>query len=475
MRIGVLGPLEVRGVEVAGARLRGLLVRLVVDAGRVVPAERLVADLWGEQPPAVPGNALQTLVSRLRALGGRDVVVAGAGGYRLGAGAGEVDAGEFERLAAVARGLAAPAERVVVLRRALALWRGPALAEFADAGFADLAARRWEELRLTAVEERVAAELVLGQGAELVGELEELVAAHPLRERLHGQLMRALAAAGRPAAALERYEETRRTLAERLGVDPSPELSALHLALLRGEFTAEPRSGPAPRRSNLPLALTSFVGRERECATVRELLGATRLVTLTGPGGAGKTRLAAEVAAGLAADFPDGVWLVRWRRSPRPPRCRRRCCRRSASRTRCGWASRSSRSPPRSSGSHRRWSSVGCCWCWTTASTCWTRRPRWRPACSRGPRTSGCWPPAGSRWASPASRSARCPRCRCRRPTTPRRPPGTRRCGCSRTGPPRSARASGSTRGTRRWWWASAGRWTASRWRSSWRRPAPVP
>ncbi len=317
----MLGPLEVRGAEVAGVRLRGLLVRLVVGAGRVVSAERLVADLWGEAPPAVPGNALQTLVSRLRALGGRDVVVAGSGGYRLGVGAGEVDAVEFERLLEVARGLAAPAERVAVLRRALELWRGPALAEFADAEFAGPAARRWEELRLTAVEDRLEAELALGRGRELVAGLEELVAAHPLRERLHGQLMRALAAAGRPAAALERYEETRRGLAERLGVDPSPELSALHLSLLRGEFAPAPEPSPklsaerpsprpAPRRSNLPLALTSFVGRERECATVRELLGSTRLVTLTGPGGAGKTRLAVEVAAGLAADFPDGVWLV---------------------------------------------------------------------------------------------------------------------------------------------------------------------
>ncbi|MFE1317498.1 BTAD domain-containing putative transcriptional regulator [Kitasatospora phosalacinea] len=310
MRIGVLGPLQVAGAEVAGARLRGLLVRLVVDAGRVVPAERLVEDLWGGAPPAAPNNALQTLVSRLRALGGRDVVLAVAGGYRLGAGPGEVDAVEFERLAAAARGLAAPAERLVVLRRALELWRGPALAEFAGAGFASVAAQRWEELRAAAVEDRVEAELTLGQHHGLVAELEELVAAHPLRERLHGQLMRALAASGRRADALERYERTRRVLAEQLGVDPSEELSSLHLSLLRGEFTPVPAPAPAARRSNLPLALTSFVGRTQELAAVRELLGAGRLVTLTGPGGAGKTRLAAEAAAGLAAEFPDGTWLV---------------------------------------------------------------------------------------------------------------------------------------------------------------------
>ncbi|MFJ4681335.1 BTAD domain-containing putative transcriptional regulator [Kitasatospora sp. NPDC088783] len=312
MRIGVLGPLEVRGSEVAGARLRGLLVRLVVDAGRAVPSERLVEDLWGGAPPAAPGNALQTLVSRLRALGGRDVVVAVAGGYRLGAGPGEVDAVEFERLLGVARALAAPAERLVVLRRALGLWRGPALAEFAGAEFADGAARRWEELRLAAVEDRVEAELALGLHRGLVAELEGLAAAHPLRERLHGLLMRALAASGRRAAALERYERTRRALAEQLGVDPSADLAALHLALLRGEPVSAPApaAGPGPRRSNLPLALTSFVGREQERAAVRELLGAARLVTLTGPGGAGKTRLAVEVAAELADRYPDGVWLV---------------------------------------------------------------------------------------------------------------------------------------------------------------------
>ncbi|WP_282205192.1 ATP-binding protein [Kitasatospora fiedleri] len=223
---------------------------------------------------------------------------------------------EFERLLAVARAPAAPAERLVVLRRALGLWRGPALAEFAGAEFADGAARRWEELRLAAVEDRVEAELALGLHRGLVAELEGLAAAHPLRERLHGLLMRALAASGRRAAALERYERTRRELAEQLGVDPSAELAALHLALLRGEPAAvpvpvpAPAAGPGPRRSNLPLALTSFVGREQERAAVRELLGKARLVTLTGPGGAGKTRLAVEVAAELADRYPDGVWLV---------------------------------------------------------------------------------------------------------------------------------------------------------------------
>ncbi|MFC9324657.1 BTAD domain-containing putative transcriptional regulator [Kitasatospora sp. NPDC057015] len=344
MRIGILGPLEMRDgaarpVEVSGQRLRTLLIRLAIDGGRTVTSERLIEDLWESSPPAAPGNALHTLVSRLRGAGGRDLVAAVAGGYRLTVPPGEIDAVEFERLVASARGLQDAGERAAVLRRALGLWRGPALAEVADAAFASATANRLEELRLTATEGRVEADLLLGEGSHLVAELEGLTTAYPLRERLRGQLMRALFAAGRQATALDVYEDTRRELAERLGVDPSPELAALHLAILRGELVSEPapRPGPpvdrapaqspartgardpvedagaalrSPRRTNLPTALTSFVGREEECATVERLLRTARLVTLTGPGGAGKTRLAAEVTAGLVEESPDGVWLV---------------------------------------------------------------------------------------------------------------------------------------------------------------------
>ncbi|RKE17707.1 BTAD domain-containing putative transcriptional regulator [Streptomyces sp. TLI_171] len=314
MRIGILGPLALwdgagRAVEVSGLRLRSLLVRLAVAEGRAVAPDRLVEDLWGDAPPAAPANALQTLVSRLRALGGRELVAAVPGGYRLGVAAERIDAVEFERLVLSARAVDAPAERVAVLRRALALWRGPALAELADAGYASAAAARLEELRLTAVESRVEAELDLGEGRYLVGELEALTAAHPLRERLSGQLMRALVAAGRRAAALEVYGSTRRELADRLGVDPSPELTAVQLAVLRDELPTPEPVGPV-RRGNLPNALTSFVGREREREAVAGLLRTERLVTLTGPGGAGKTRLAVEVGHGLSEECPDGVWLV---------------------------------------------------------------------------------------------------------------------------------------------------------------------
>ncbi|GAA2170431.1 BTAD domain-containing putative transcriptional regulator [Actinomadura napierensis] len=327
MRIGILGPLAVRDeaarpVEVSGPRLRALLVRLAAEAGRPVSAERLLDDLWDGAPPAGGGNALQALVSRLRGVAGRDLVEHGPGGYRLGIDPGEVDAVAFERAVAAARKEHDPARRADGLRRALDLWRGPALADIADADYAHAAIGRLGELRLAAVEDWVDAEAAAGRPVPPVAELEPLAAAHPLRERLRGQLMRALYAAGRQADALQVYEETRHALADRLGVDPSPELSAVHLSILRREtavpvapaapaFSEAPASlAPEPPRTNLPAQLTSFVGREEESRRIGKLLRESRLVTLTGPGGAGKTRLAGETAAGLLDGMPDGVWFV---------------------------------------------------------------------------------------------------------------------------------------------------------------------
>jgi predicted ATPase/DNA-binding SARP family transcriptional activator len=342
MRIAVLGPLEVcddggRPVEVSGRRLRALLVRLSLDAGRVVSADRLIDDLWEDDPPAGAANALQSLVSRLRGLLGRDLVQSAGGGYRLAVEPAQLDLAVFERSvrdgrAALARGDRAAA--VAALRRAADLWRGPALDDVVQAPFAVAEAARLEELRLTAAEDRIEAESVLGDPARHVPELEALRAAHPLRERVIGLLMRALCAAGRPAQALEVYEDVRGALADRLGADPSPELSALHLAILRGEpagsqgpQTAGPTAAPAPepppaaaeRSGNLPAQITSFVGREEEIGRLGALLAEDvaengrvqpRLVTLTGPGGAGKTRLAVEAAAGRVGRVRDGVWFV---------------------------------------------------------------------------------------------------------------------------------------------------------------------
>jgi predicted ATPase/DNA-binding SARP family transcriptional activator len=322
VRIGILGPLDVRDeaarpIEISGPRLRALLIRLAVDAGRTVSAERLIDDLWADAPPASAANALQALVSRLRGAGGH-AVESQPGGYRLAVDPGQVDAVAFERLMAAARAESDPASRAATLREALGLWRGPALADVAGAAFAAAPIARLEELRTEAVEERIEADIALGRAARLVPELEELTTLHPLRERPRGQLMRALYAAGRQADALAVYEDTRRSLADSLGVDPSPALAEVHLSILRGPETGprtSPRATPVIQedtrpRTNLPAPLTSFVGREEEIDRVAGLLASGRLVTLTGPGGTGKTRLASEAASRMAATNPDGVWFV---------------------------------------------------------------------------------------------------------------------------------------------------------------------
>jgi predicted ATPase/DNA-binding SARP family transcriptional activator len=325
VRIGILGPLEVRDPDgrplpVGGARLRSLLIRLAIAGGQAVPADRLAADLWPDGGPADAPNAVQALVSRLRAAAGRDIVQHGPAGYRLTVPPGEIDAGAFEQLVAAGRARAGGGDHAGaagLLRQAMDLWRGAPLADVADAPFAGPAIARLSELRLAAIEDRVDADLAAGLGAELVPELQALAAEHPLRERLRGQLMRALYAAGRQADALGVFEETRLALADALGVDPSPELSAVHLAILRAELPAPRRAAPArapaaqQRRSNLPAQLTTFVGRDEELERVASrLLAESRLVTLTGPGGAGKTRLSVEVGARIVDQVPDGVWFV---------------------------------------------------------------------------------------------------------------------------------------------------------------------
>ncbi|GIH90330.1 BTAD domain-containing putative transcriptional regulator [Planobispora siamensis] len=339
MWFGVLGAVEARSADglvlaVGGPRVRAVLAMLALDAGRVVTAERLIDGLYGDEPPANAANALQSQISRLRHQLGRTGAVEGhPAGYRLPAEPQDVDAHRFEHLAeAGRRELAAgrAREAAALLREALGLWRGPAFADVGDAPFARGQAARLEELRLGAVEDRIEAGLALGAHRTLVGELRDLVAAHPLRERVRGQLMRALYGGGRQAEALAAYEETRRVLAEELGAEPGADLAALHLAMLRSEPLppvpgsppsvagpppeAEPRTGPdagvtgaavaeepagsaaGDTRAGLPAQLTSFVGRSQELERVGALLEEGRLVTLTGPGGAGKTRLAVEAA-----------------------------------------------------------------------------------------------------------------------------------------------------------------------------------
>ncbi|WP_410565174.1 ATP-binding protein [Amycolatopsis sp. cmx-4-61] len=294
MLFAILGPVEARrpdGTPVAlgGPQLRGLLALLALDAGRFVSAERLIDGLHGEYPPEGAAEALQSQVSRLRRRlrdgGAPDGLVEfTAAGYRLAVDPQDVDVHRFERLTAQARETPDPAAKFELLTEALALWRGPALDGLADPP----RAARLAELRLAATEDRVEAGLALGHHERLVAELRELAAEHPLRERITTQLVRALHGSGRSAEALAVFAGIRERLADELGADPSPELVAAHTAVLRA-------AAPAPAR-RVPVPLTAFVGRA-ELDRLTAALGGARLVTLTGPGGAGKTRLAVEAAA----------------------------------------------------------------------------------------------------------------------------------------------------------------------------------
>jgi predicted ATPase/DNA-binding SARP family transcriptional activator len=411
VRYGILGVTQAYGddgaaIPLGGARLRALLAALALRPGRPVAVGALVADVWADDPPQEPVGALQALVGRLRRALGPAAVGSGERGYWLCASADDVDLGRFERLAAQgARALAAgdPATAARTLREALALWRGPALADLPDATGARA---RYEALHLEVLRRRLTADVELGHAADVLPELAGLCAEHPLHEPLRALQIRALHATGRTADALTAYARTHHDLATRLGTDPGPELRTLHTELLRattpspertapgpgpggkagasggvrgsggaadgpgsaGEIRPDPEPGeaasaaptgavggawesggparassPDPRTRSpspsgppagaagrqsaaggpgLPAAslgqpggrlrsrLTSFVGRERELRALREELAGARLVTLTGPGGSGKTRLSQEAAALLAPGWPDGVWLA---------------------------------------------------------------------------------------------------------------------------------------------------------------------
>lgn len=317
VRVDILGPLLLDTgngpISVGGPRLRGLLARLALDAGRAVRPEVLIDALWADGPPIDESNTLQSLVSRLRrVLGDPGLLTSGPAGYRLAIEAEAVDAERFEQLARSGRQLLAEGrntEAAATLREALALWRGPALADVRGTAFADAAAQRLDHARITVLENRIEADLDFGANLDLVGELESLTTDHPLRERPHAQLIRALAECGRGTEALAVYERVRGRLAEAFGSDPGPELQAAHLAVLRTEIPS-PRRESRPHRShgNLDAPLTSFVGRGNDICQVVALLGQNRLVTLVGPGGAGKTRLANTVGHELRPS--GGVWFV---------------------------------------------------------------------------------------------------------------------------------------------------------------------
>jgi predicted ATPase/DNA-binding SARP family transcriptional activator len=315
LELRFLGPVQAvragREVALGGPRQRAVLALLALDAGRVVPAGRLVEELWRGRPPPGAAKTLRSYVSRLRsALVPEVAVVPRGGGYALSVGPGVLDAGRFEALVAEGQAALGGGEAVAAgnrFREALALWRGPAFADVLDVEPLAREGARLEELRLAAVEGRLEADLAAGSHAAVTGELERLVDEYPLRERLWRLLMLALYRGGRQADALAAYQRARAMLAGELGLEPGQELQELERAVLRQEVPPPAAYG---NRHNLPAPLTSFVGRDQELATVGKLMGEARLVTLTGAGGTGKTRLAVEFATGVVERFADGVWMA---------------------------------------------------------------------------------------------------------------------------------------------------------------------
>jgi predicted ATPase/DNA-binding SARP family transcriptional activator len=320
LRITLLGAFQAsRGdtaLPVPGARLQGLVVRLALAGGRAVEQSVLLDAIWAEELPAGPAHALQALVSRLRrTLGSAGDVTQLAGGYRLDVDATDVDALRFEQLAAAGRDrlrAGDPDAAAAVLGEAVALWGDrPGAEPTVVAAVAPAAATRLAHASIETVADLAEAELALGRAEETAARLTALLAERPVHERAAALLMDALAAQGRQAEALARYERFRETLADELGTDPGAALRERHLRLLRAERPA-PTTDTAEREepSNLPAPLTSFIGRDDDLARIDTLLATGRLVTVLGPGGAGKTRLAIEAARRHHREYRDGAWLI---------------------------------------------------------------------------------------------------------------------------------------------------------------------
>ena len=305
MQFRLLGPLEVvddadRPLALGGRKQRSVLAVLLLNANDVVATERLVDEVWGDAAPATVAKSIQVYISRMRKELGDGRVVTRPPGYALHVDPSELDLARFQALLAQAVD-ADPATAAATLREALALWRGPALADLAYEPFAQAHAAQLEELRFSALEQRIDADLAVGQHAQLVGELEALVAQHPLRERLREQLMLALYRSGRQADALAVYQAARTTLVEELGIEPGRALRDLHQAILGQDeeldVAALRRGGRAGHR-----AAGSFVGRARELAALDDALsdalgGRGRVLLIGGEPGIGKSRLIEELAA----------------------------------------------------------------------------------------------------------------------------------------------------------------------------------
>jgi predicted ATPase/DNA-binding SARP family transcriptional activator len=310
-RFGVLGALEVcrdgEQVKLPRGRRRAVLAALLARAGQAVPADALIDAAWRDELPADPGSALYTVVSRLRAVLGGDVLHTGPAGYAIVLQPGALDAGRFEALRAQAA-TAGGARAVELLNEALGLWRGPAYAEFSDRDFARPEAVRLDELRLVTIEDVAEGCLQLGAVDRALASLEALIAGHPLRERARGLLMTALYHAGQPTRALEQYRDYRELLVSELGLDPSPALRDLQRQILGHRMSAVPR--PAPAAPSWLTTSTAYVGREDDTSVLLQSVPAHRLVTVTGPGGAGKTRLVAEALGSLSERLSLPVTVI---------------------------------------------------------------------------------------------------------------------------------------------------------------------
>ena len=321
MDFGILGRIEATQagdpIELGSPRQRAVFARLLMASNEVVTTDRLIDDLWSGEPPRSARHTLHVYISGLRkALGPEAERLEHDGiGYRLVVGPGELDATRFERLAAEGRSALArrdPTRAVDRLRAALDQWRGPAMADVADEPFAREEAIRLEELRLGTLEQRIQADLELGRHLEVIEELSELVAQHPFRETLWEQLMLALYRAGRQAEALRTYQAVRANLAAELGIEPGPALRRLEDQILSQDPSLDPGPASLPEAipSSLPSERTSFIGRSRELDLGATLLGRSRLLTLTGAPGSGKTRLALRLAGDCAPAYPHGAFFV---------------------------------------------------------------------------------------------------------------------------------------------------------------------
>ncbi|TML29782.1 MAG: tetratricopeptide repeat protein [Actinobacteria bacterium] len=307
----LLGPLTATvdgtSIELGGQKRRALLAALLLRADQVVTRDHLVDALWGEDPPDTARNTLQVYVSQVRKLLPEGLLETTPDGYRLAIDPGAVDVFEFERLTQSGRSaltIGDAAGAAETLRRALDLWRGT------PTDLPQLEALRLEELRLTAQEDRIDAELALGRHVQLVGELERLVAEQPLRERARAQLMLALYRSGRQADALAVYQRARRTLVEELGIEPGESLRKLERAILEQDPALNIHPAATARR--IPTPPTPLLGRERELDALADVVrgSGTRLLTLTGIGGIGKTRLALELVRRLAPEFQHGACVA---------------------------------------------------------------------------------------------------------------------------------------------------------------------